>query len=93
MEHLSPLSLDFNIIERVWWMLQSCVAKRDPQNLEELKQYIAEEWWAISQEEMENCIADLHAAVQAVIAAEGRHVTKVEKRRYHISLYIVEWFY
>ena len=92
-EHLSPLSPDFNIIERVWWMLQSCVAKRDPRNLEELKQYITKEWWAISQEEVENCIVDLHAAVQAVIAAEGRHVTKAEKRRYHISLYIVEWFY
>ena len=51
------------------------------------------EWWAILQEEVENCIVDLHTALHAVIAAEGCHVTKAEKKRYHISLYIVEWFY
>ena len=91
-ERLSPLSPDFNIIERIWWMLQSRVTKREPRNLEELQQFITEEWWAISQEEVENCIVDLRAALCAVIAAEGRHVTKAEKKRYHISLYITEWF-
>ena len=73
-------------------MLQSCVTKQESQNLEELQQFITEEWWAILQKEVENCIMDLHTAFCAVIAAEGCYVTKVEKKRYHISFYIIKWF-
>ena len=83
---LSPLSPDFNIIERIWWIVEYCVTKRRPRNLEELQDFIAEEWMSISQEEVEKCISDLQATLCAVIAAEGRHVTRTEKKWYKIKM-------
>ena len=83
---LSPLSPDFNIIERIWWIVEYHVTKQRPRNLEELQDFIAEEWMSISQEEVEKCISDLQATLCAVIAAEGRHVTRTEKKWYKIKM-------
>ena len=85
-DQLSPLSPDFNIIERIWWIVEYRVTKRRPRNLEELQDFIAEEWMSISQEEVEKCISDLQATLCAVIAAEGRHVTRTEKKWYKIKM-------
>ena len=87
MDWLSPLSPDFNIIERIWWIVECCVNEWQPWNLKELQDYIAEEWMNVSQEEVKKCILDLHATLRAVIAANGRHVTKAEKKWYKIKMY------
>ena len=85
-DQLSPLSPDFNIIERIWWMVEYRVNERQPRNLEELQDYIAKEWMNIAEEEEEKCILDLRATLRAVIASDGHHVTKAEKKRYKIKI-------
>ena len=70
-DQLSPLSPDFNIIERIWWIVEYRANERRPRTLQELQDIIAEEWMNILQEEVEKCILDLQATLRAVIAAEG----------------------
>ena len=67
--------------------MKYCVNEQQPQNLQELQDYITKEWMNISQEEVVKCISDLRATLHAVIAAEGRHVTKAEKKQYKIKVY------
>ena len=66
--------------------VEYCANQQQPQNLQEIQDYITKEQMNIAQEEMEKYISDLCATtLHAVITAEGRHVTKAEKKPYKIK--------
>ena len=67
-------------------MSQYRFTKWRPQIFEELQDYIAEEWVNTLWEEVEKCMSDLQATLRAVIAAEGRYVTRAEKKWYKIKM-------
>ena len=67
--------------------MEYCVNEQQPWNLKEHQDYIGKEWMNVSQEEVKKCFLDLHATLHAVIAANGQHVTKAEKKWYKIKMY------
>ena len=70
-----PRSPDLNPIENLWHVLKHRVEHRNPRTAEELEQFIAEEYEAVSEEECATLMRSMPARLQQCIAFEG-HKTK-----------------
>ena len=75
-------SPDFNPVEHVWAALDRRVAARSPQTIADLQRIVQLEWNQISVDDCNRYIDGLRPTLRAVIAADGKHVTPHDRRRY-----------
>ncbi|GFV52324.1 transposable element Tc3 transposase [Trichonephila clavipes] len=68
-------SPDLNPIEHVWDMLDRRIAARQPPPtyLPELRRALLDEWFNISQDQIDNLILSMSRCCRACIASSGRH--------------------
>lgn len=66
-------SPDLNPIENVWRILKYRVGRRFPQTVDELRQYVTEEWDKLSPQDYLKYIEEMPERCKAVIAAKGGH--------------------
>lgn len=66
-------SPDLNPIEHVWDAMGRAVAARSPQNLQQLQDFLVEEWNKLSQEYLNKLVMSMPDRVAAVIRAKGRN--------------------
>jgi transposase len=66
-------SLDLNLIENVWRVLKHRIGKRFPKTLDELRQYLIEEWDKLELKDFIHCIKEMPERCQAVIDVKGGH--------------------
>jgi transposase len=66
-------SPDLNPIENVWRVLKYRIGKRFPKTLDELRQYLIEEWDKLELKDFVHYIKEMPERCQAVIDAEGGH--------------------
>ena len=66
-------SPDLNPLENFWDVLKQRVALRNPQNRNQLLQYIINEWQNIPQNSIRNYIMSMPSRCRAVIRARGGH--------------------
>jgi len=64
-------SPDINPIENVWALLKDRVAAREPGNLDQLEQYIREEWAKLTRSLAEHLVDSMPDRMQALIDADG----------------------
>ncbi len=67
-------SPDLNPIENVWAILKRNIEKRNPENLENLKAIIVEEWQNLDQQIIFNCIMSMTSRVQSLIERKGKKI-------------------
>jgi len=72
---LPPYSPDLNPIENLWKDLKRRIEKRNARNVEELKQFVSEEWLATDPTFLVNLSHSMPDRLTAVIA-NGGHTTK-----------------
>lgn len=66
-----PYSPDLNPIENVWGILKKRISARNPRHLEELKQFITEEWDELSSDTVVACCANMNARLGSVLENGG----------------------
>ena len=66
-------SPDLNPIENVWRILKYRIGKRFPKTLDELRQYLIEEWDKLELKDFVHYIREMPERCQAVIDAKGGH--------------------
>jgi transposase len=67
-------SPDMNPIEHVWSRLQSAVSERGPWGIEELTQYVREEWQRIPQADVDALCGTFDGRLRRCVAAHGGHI-------------------
>ncbi|GFX27120.1 transposable element Tcb2 transposase [Trichonephila clavipes] len=69
-------SPDLNPIENVWDALGRRIAARlhHPENTQQLKQMLIEEWALIPQEMFQQLVLNMRRRCEATIAVRGRHI-------------------
>ena len=71
LEFWPPNSYDLNPIENVWGILKARIRARNPQDRNELWAIAREEWEAIPQETINECINSMPERILAVLRARG----------------------
>jgi transposase len=71
LEFWPPNSYDLNPIENIWGILKTRIRTRNPQNLNELWAFALEEWEAIPQATINECIDSMPERILAVLRARG----------------------
>jgi transposase len=71
LENWPPQSPDLNIIENLWSELKVKVYSRAPKTLEELWQYIQDEWNAFPADRIHKQFESIRRRIQAVVKADG----------------------
>ena len=69
-----PNSPDLNPIENLWSITKKHVERRRPKNLEELDQFLHEEWNKIDRETLSHLIGSMNARCLAVIKSNGERI-------------------
>jgi transposase len=67
-------SPDLNPIENLWQIIKNKVEKRMPQNVEELKEFLVEEWEAISKETVNNLVSSIKNRCNLVLERNGDRI-------------------
>jgi transposase len=67
-------SPDLNPIENMWQIIKNNVEKWMPQNINELKHFLVEEWEAISQETVNNLIFSMKNRCESILAKNGDRI-------------------
>ena len=67
-------SPDLNPIENVWNIVKNNVEKRMPQNVDELKQFMVEEWEKIPQETIKNLINSMKNRCELILENNGDRI-------------------
>ena len=68
-------SPDLNPIENLWLVIKNKVEKRMPKNLDELKQFLVEEWEAIPEQIVNNLIKSMKTRCQMVLEKNGDRIS------------------
>lgn len=66
-------SPDLNPIENVWLLLKYRIGRRFPRTIDELRQYVIEEWDKLEPQDYLKYIEEMPERYEAVIAAGGGH--------------------
>jgi hypothetical protein len=66
-----PQSPDLNIIENLWRIIKQRIKQRKPTTVEELKQFITEEWDRITQEEINELVDSMPNRVKECVKRRG----------------------
>ena len=66
-------SPDLNPIEHVWDAMGGAVVARSPQNLQQLRDFLVEEWDRLPQEYLNKLVMSMPDRVAAVIRAKGKN--------------------
>lgn len=67
-------SADLNPIENIWGNMKVQIAQRNPRNVDELKQFIEEEWNSTSKTTIRNLIISMKKRMNQVIAKKGEKI-------------------
>ena len=67
-------SPDLNPIENLWQIIKNKVEKRMPKNIDDLKQFLVEEWKATSQETINNLVMSMKTRCQMVVDENGDRI-------------------
>jgi hypothetical protein len=67
-------SPDLNPIENMWQIIKNNVEKWMPQNINELKRFLVEEWEAIPQETVNNLIFSMKNRCESILAKNGDRI-------------------
>ena len=67
-------SPDLNPIENVWKIFKDKVERRMPKNIEELKQFLAEEWDAIPENVVNNLIQSMKIRCELILEKDGERI-------------------
>jgi transposase len=67
-------SPDLNPIENLWQVIKNKVEKRMPENIEELKRFLAEEWDAVSEQTVINLISSMKNRCNQVLEKNGDRI-------------------
>ena len=68
-------SPDLNPIENIWYIMKNNVEKRMPRNVDELKQFMVEEWEKIPQETVKNIIMSMKRRCELVLEKNGDRIS------------------
>jgi len=66
-------SPDLSPIEHLWDVLDRCVRRRDPQNVDQLKKFLRQEWEAISLHEIQHVIWSMRRYCTTVVNVNREH--------------------
>ncbi len=81
-------SPDLNLIENLWRELKVRVAKRQPQNLNELERICKEEWDKIPPEMCANLVANNKKHLTSVIANKGFATKLLSTNLFNYLIYL-----
>ena len=71
----STNSPDLNLVENVWKIVKDKVEIRMPKNIEELKQFLAEEWNAIPENVVNNLIQSMKIRCELILEKDGERIS------------------
>ena len=77
----SANSPDANPIEQLWEILKDAVERRGPYGIDELTQFVQEEWDRISQDTIDNLVRSFRARAQKIVAMKGETIKPDRTRR------------
>jgi len=67
-------SPDLNPIENMWYIVKNNVEKRMPRNINELKQFMTEEWDAVPEATVQNLISSMKKRCEFVLEKNGDRI-------------------
>jgi transposase len=67
-------SPDANPVENLWAILERCVEKRRPSNIDELEQFLNEEWKRVEKVTLVNLIRSMTKRCQVLIDSRGERI-------------------
>ena len=67
-------SPDLNPIENLWLIIKNKVEKRMPKDVEQLKEFLAEEWEAIPEETVINLVRSMKTRCELVLEKNGDRI-------------------
>lgn len=68
-------SPDLNPIENLWQIIKNKVEKRMPRNIEELGEFLAEEWEAVPEETVINLVKSIKNRCEMVLEKNGDRIS------------------
>lgn len=71
---IPPYSPELNPIENLWRTLKRNVEQRCPQNLNDLKKFLLDEWEKIKTEEIQTLVNSMNNRIQAIIHSKGNRI-------------------
>jgi len=71
-EEWPPVSPDLNLIENLFGTVKTRALKRGPKNKEQLRQFLQEEWSAVTETELAALYASFPKRLEAVVKGRGR---------------------
>jgi hypothetical protein len=69
-----PNSPDLSAIENIWGILKSKIARRDPQSMRELEQFLMEEWDNMNQQVIDMLLSQASARFKMVVHEKGKQI-------------------
>jgi len=67
-------SPDLNPIENLWKIVKDNVEKRNPRNLDDLRQFMIEEWDKLPSDFLNNCIKSMNERCKLIIEQKGERI-------------------
>lgn len=71
LEHWPPHSADLNPIEHMWSIVQRAVSARGPWGVEELEEYVVDEFNKVSDDVVERLVTSFERRVESVVKVRG----------------------